>query len=244
MSGTTRRRRHPPAVYRRRRLTVLLALLIVIAAIWLMIAQPWRSWADAFAAASTPTPSSSETTDATTAIPAPETGGSQTPAGEGPGTETPTETSTPPEEGSAPPSTTPAIDPCRARDVTVEAVTDQDTYASGQNPQLSIRLTNVSAQDCTINVGTATQSFVISSGSDTWWRSTDCQSAPSDVVVTLKAGQSVASAAPIVWDRTRSSVSTCGDAERPRAGAGGASYHLSVEIGGFTSTQSKQFLLY
>lgn len=240
MSGTTRRRRHPPAVYRRRRLTVLLGLVIVIAAIWLLIAQPWRSWADAFASASTPTPSSSETTDVTTAIPVPETAGSQTPAPEEPGPETP---SAPPEDA-APPPAAPAIEPCLARDVTVEAVTDQDTYAPGQNPQLSIRLTNVSAQDCTINVGTATQSFVITSGSDTWWRSTDCQSEPSDVVVTLKAGQSVASAAPLVWDRTRSSVSTCGSAERPRAAGGGASYHLSVEIGGFASATSKQFLLY
>ncbi len=40
------------------------------------------------------------------------------------------------------PSATPTAKPCVARDITVEALTDQDTYAAGQNPQLSIRLTN------------------------------------------------------------------------------------------------------
>jgi hypothetical protein len=62
---------------------------------------------------------------------------------------------------------------------------------------------------CLINVGTATQSFVITSGSDTWWRSTDCQSESSDQVVQLAPGQTVSSVTPLTWDRTRSSVDTC-----------------------------------
>ena len=82
------------------------------------------------------------------------------------------------------------------------------------------------------------------SGSDVWWRSTDCQSEPSDMVVLLAAGQTVTSAAPLTWDRTRSAVGTCDDADRQAAPGGGASYHVSVEIGGIGSTQSKQMLLY
>ena len=142
------------------------------------------------------------------------------------------------------PSATPVAEPCITRDVKVEAVTDQPTYASGQNPQLSIRLTNNGTTDCTLNVGTSAQVFTITSGSDTWWRSTDCQSEPSDMVVLLAAGQTVASAAPLTWDRTRSSVDTCADPDRPRAPGGGASYHLAVEIGGIASTDSAQLLLY
>jgi len=68
--------------------------------------------------------------------------------------------------------------------------------------------------------------------------------AGTSLVVLLAAGQSVASAAPLTWDRTRSSVSTCADSDRQNAPGGGASYHLSVEIGGIASTQSKQILLY
>ena len=64
------------------------------------------------------------------------------------------------------------------------------------------------------------------------------------MVVLLAAGQTVSSAAPLTWDRTRSAVGTCGDADRQHAPGGGASYHLSVEIGGIASTQSAQILLY
>ncbi len=123
-------------------------------------------------------------------------------------------------------------------------MTDQDTYSAKQKPKLSIRLTNLSDVDCTLNVGTSTQVFTITSGSDTWWRSTDCQTKPSDQIVLLAAGQSVTSAEPLVWDRTRSSVKTCGDDGRPKAAGGGASYHLSVEIGGVSSDDTAQFLLY
>ena len=82
------------------------------------------------------------------------------------------------------------------------------------------------------------------SGDDVWWRSTDCQSEPSDMIVLIGAGQTVSSATPLTWDRTRSAVGTCTDGSRPHAPGGGASYHLSVEIGGISSTEPQQFLLY
>ena len=108
-----------------------------------------------------------------------------------------------------------------------------------------MRVTNNGSEDCGLNVGTTTQVFTITSGSDTWWRSTDCQTEPSDMVVLLAAGQTVTSAAPLTWDRTRSSVDTCGpDASRQAAPGGGATYRLDVEIGGISSLEPKQILLY
>ena len=240
MSGEPPRRRHSAAVYRRRRIVLLLVVLLAVAAVvWLLIAQPWRG-AAAQIAAPTPTPSATQPT--ATDLPVPDTAETATP--------TPTPTATPAEtadaaaEPTASPEATPTAKPCVARDVAVEAVSDQETYEPGQNPQLSIRLTNNGATDCTLNVGTSGQSFTIKSGSDIWWRSTDCQTEPSDMVVLLAAGQSVSSAAPLTWDRTRSAVGTCGDSDRQNAPGGGASYHLSVEIGGIASTQSAQILLY
>ena len=56
--------------------------------------------------------------------------------------------------------------------------------------------------------------------------------------------EAVSSAAPLVWDRTRSAVSSCKDDSRPRAPGGGASYHLTVSIGGIQSPETAQFLLY
>lgn len=237
MASPSPRRRHSPAVYRRRRLAFIVLIALVIAGIWLLIAQPWRG-----AAADRPASS-------TVSIPVPRATATAT------ATPTPTPTLTPAPSPTPPATVAPSAAPtplatptaaaaCRGTDVTVEALVDHDTYAAGQNPQLSIKLTNKSAAGCTINVGTSAQVFTITSGNDTWWRSTDCQSQPSDMVVLLSAGQTVTSATPLTWDRTRSSVDSCGSPDRPRAPGGGASYHLAVSIGGVPATQTASFLLY
>lgn len=214
--------RRRSAVYRRRRIVVfgsLIVLLLALAAgIWLAIAQPWSD--------SGAEPKPAPTTSDTTAPESPDPTPSDSPSPEPTGDETQTAA------------------PCQAGDVAVEAVTDADTYPAGALPQLSISLTNTGATDCTIDVGSATQAFTVSSGSDTWWRSTDCQQNPSSMVVTLAAGQTVTSATPVQWDRTRSDVATCDQENRPRAPGGGASYHVAVSIGGFEGAETRQILLY
>jgi zona occludens toxin (predicted ATPase) len=232
MTGSTTRRRHSAAVYRRRRLVVLIAAIAVVAVVvWLLVAQPWSGSASENASDTQKTPDATPTSSATPgATPTP------TPT-EDPGTV----------EGAVPsPSASAEVEAkaCAARDVTVEAVTDHDSYSTDQKPAFTIKLTNNGSADCSLNVGTSAQVFTVTSGADTWWRSTDCQSEPSDMVVLLTAGQSVSSASPLVWDRTRSAVGTCGETTRPRAPGGGASYHLSVEVGGIPSEQTAQFLLY
>lgn len=216
--------RQSAAVYRRRRLLVILLLVVLIAVVaggaWLAIAQPWKTTASAPPVA--------------TAAPTTTTSASPTPG---------TTATAPPESPSPDPSETPGIVACEQGDVEVTAVTDADTYPAGKLPQLSISLTSKSATDCTLNVGSSTQKYTVTSGGDVWWRSTDCQTDPSDMIVTLKAGATVSSAAPVVWDRTRSSVDTCGEKHRARAPGGGASYHVSVSIGGFDSAASRQIIL-
>ena len=239
MTGTPVRRRHSPAVYRRRRLVLLIALLAIAGVVWLLIAQPWAG-----SASEKPADDTTQSQDAADSLPIPSSQGTPAAGDAGTGDQGAVEGSV--VEGTAAtetPSPTPTAQPCVASDIAVEAVTSQDTYTADQSPQFSIALTNNGA-DCTLNVGTSAQSFTVMSGSDVWWRSTDCQSEPSDMIVLIGAGQTVSSAAPLTWDRTRSAVGTCADQTRPRAPGGGASYHLSVEIGGIGSTQSKQFLLY
>lgn len=198
----------------------MVGLILLVAAIgvgaWLLIAQPWAAGGTA------PKPSASPSETPTT----PPTPGTESPT-PGPSSEQ-----------------TPAIVACEAKDVEVTAVTDAETYAAGVLPQLSISLTNKSTQDCTIDVGSTTQVFTVSSGSDVWWRSTDCQENPSSMIATLTAGTTVTSKDPVTWDRTRSSVETCDQENRQRAPGGGASYHVEVSIGGFTSPTSTQILLY
>ncbi|MBT2496645.1 hypothetical protein HCX50_12820 [Microbacterium oxydans] len=208
------------AVYRRRRLVVVIGLILLVAAIgigiWLLIAKPWAA-ADASpkpTSSSSQTPSTTPTTDAESPSPSPSA------------------------------EQTPAIVACEAKDVEVSAVTDAETYAAGVLPKLSISLTNKGTKDCTLDVGSTTQVFTISSGADVWWRSTDCQENPSSMIATLTAGTTVTSKDPVTWDRTRSSVETCDQENRQRAPGGGASYHVEVSIGGFTSLTTTQILLY
>ncbi|MDX2400283.1 hypothetical protein [Microbacterium algeriense] len=214
--------RRSAAVYRRRRLVVILGLILVVAAIgvgaWLLIARPWAA-----ADTTTPQPSSSS---------------SETPTAPATDTTSPSPSATPSGEQ------TPAVVACEAKDIEVTAVTDAESYPSGALPKLSISLTNKGAKDCTMDVGSTTQVFTVSSGADVWWRSTDCQENPSSMIATLKAGTTVTSKDPVVWDRTRSSVETCDQENRQRAPGGGASYHVEVSIGGFPSLSTAQILLY
>ncbi|WP_149083620.1 MULTISPECIES: hypothetical protein [Microbacterium] len=211
--------RHSAAVYRRRRLAVLLGLILVLAivgaAVWLLVARPWA------AGGQSPAPTSSAAADPTPSAP-----------------------SSPSPSPSPSADATPAVVACEAKDVEVKAVTDAESYAAGVSPKLSISLTNTGTRDCTIDVGSTTQVFTVSSGSDVWWRSTDCQENPSSMIATLTAGATVVSKEPVVWDRTRSSVETCAQENRQRAPGGGASYHVGVSIGGFPSASTTQILLF
>jgi len=244
VSTTPPRRRPTPAVYRRRRLGVLLVLLLVVAGVVaLFVWQPWRSDAaeppPAAPAAHSGTPTDLPTgVDATPREDEPDGGDPDDSDAGDPDADSDADSDEQPDPAAT--STAPPIPACTTGHVTVAAVTDRSSYSAGQLPQLSIALTNDSDEPCLINVGTAAQSFVVTSGSDTWWRSTDCQTESSDQVVQLAAGQTVTSATPLVWDRSRSGVDTC-DRDRPNARAG--YYILTVSIGGIQSVEEHQFRL-
>lgn len=207
--------RPSPAVYRRRRIVVFGGLLVLVVAV---IIGAWSIVAKSDADG----PSPRATADSVDS------------SGNADGTD-PSPDATP---------TTPAPIPvCADPDVEVRALTDAESYSGDELPQLSISLTNHGDRDCRINVGTTTQVFTVTSGDDVWWRSTDCQQSPEDSVVMLVAGQTVTSAEPVAWNRTRSSAETCDSNDRPRAPGGGAAYNLTVEIGGLPPSEGVQFIL-
>lgn len=200
-------------MYRRRRFVLLLAVALIATIVTLLIVRPWED-------------------------------GAATPAKPAPGESTSVDASADPSASATPKPRKPGeVLACTKADVVVTAGTDQEEYGSGSNPKLSITLKNTSKYDCTIDVGTATQVFTISSGADIWWRSTDCQKNPTKQLATLKAGQETTTNPAIEWQRERSSVDTCSDEVRPVAPGGGASYHLAVSIGGIASESSVQFFL-
>ncbi|WP_348788898.1 hypothetical protein [Leifsonia sp. NPDC080035] len=131
---------------------------------------------------------------------------------------------------------------CDPASVKVGAVTDASTYSAGQLPQLSVSITNTGTTACKIDAGTAQQVFTITSGTEVYWKSTDCQSEKVDAEVLLQPGKTISSQTPITWDRTRSDPATC-QGKREQVPAGGASYHLETSVAGIASAETKQFIL-
>lgn len=129
---------------------------------------------------------------------------------------------------------------CAASVVELKAVTDKLSYGPGENPLISLTVTNTGSSPCTINAGTTQQEYLITSGSELYWSSKDCQSGAVDAPVVLEPNVPQ-STNPIAWDRTRSSPTTC-DGDRPAVPAGGASYHLNISLGEFESNDV-QFIL-
>jgi hypothetical protein len=131
--------------------------------------------------------------------------------------------------------------PCTSSQVKVTAQTDALRYNPGEVPQMWLSVENVGFVECEIEVGTSVQEYVITSGDDRIWSSRDCQRGGVPMAITLQPGESRSTEA-IPWDRTRSSETTC-DGARPMMPGGGASYHLRVSLGDFTSEESRQFIL-
>ncbi|MFB2596586.1 hypothetical protein ACEXQE_02225 [Herbiconiux sp. P17] len=214
----------PKKVYWRRRLVVLLLALAIIAIVVLIVVRPGSGPADASnGGIHTGPPPTTAATDAA------DTTGSDA-------------TSTPGAVDA--PSTTPPgeVVACAAGNISISPVTDAANYDAATKPQLSFTITNTGSEACKINAGTSQQIYTITSGEETYWVSTDCQTDPSDTQAVLEPGVAVAST-PFTWDRTRSSKDTCSASDRPQVPAAGASYHLNVQVAGIDSADSQQFIL-
>jgi hypothetical protein len=154
---------------------------------------------------------------------------------------TATQTQSQSSTASTPAKTTKEGDACSPANIKLEAITDKSSYAAGQNPMISMKITNTGTAACTINLGSTQQELKITSGSETYWDSKDCQTDAVDSTQVLKPATPLTTPA-ITWDRTRSSTTTC-SSSRPQVTAGGASYHLTVKVGDITSKDTAQFLL-
>jgi hypothetical protein len=131
---------------------------------------------------------------------------------------------------------------CSPTVIAVEAETDAEEYAEGQEPLLSLTITNTGSTACTFGVGTDVQEYSISSGDDLIWSSKDCQVDPAPLEQLIEPGASLPTT-PFAWDRTRSDPSTCDAPDSTQVTAGGATYQLAVAVNGVESEASKKFLL-
>lgn len=126
--------------------------------------------------------------------------------------------------------------------VTNSGGSDQAAFDSGINPFFSYTVTNIGDKDCSFDVGNAGTYYKVTSGSETIWSSENCdRTGLTASLVTLKPNEPMT--APLgEWYRVKSSSSGCGADQEPVT-AGGASYHLSVEVGIAKSKDTVQFIL-
>jgi hypothetical protein len=116
------------------------------------------------------------------------------------------------------------------------------SFASDEKPMIWYSITNNGLEECNFNVGSRVTFYTITSGSETYWSSKDCdRSADTDAKVRLAANQAI-EAPKGIWERVRSGTEGCG-AEQESVPSGGASYFLKVEVNGVYSEEQVQFLL-
>ena len=113
----------------------------------------------------------------------------------------------------------------------VTAATDKAAYAPGENPLLTLKVTNGNKVSCEVNLGTSQMEYLITSGSDRIFSSRDCQAESSDLVKTIRPGRSETANFP--WNRNRS-IEGCQVVEA-QPGGGGAYYVFTARLGNKTS---------
>lgn len=140
---------------------------------------------------------------------------------------------------SATPSSAATPDPtptptCDQNLVTVSASTDKAAYGPGENPLLSLKVTNGGKTPCEVNIGTSQMEFLVTSGADRIFSSRDCQAKSDDLVKTIEPGASETANFP--WPRNRS-VEGCQPIEA-KPGAGGAYYVFTAKLGSKASPKA------
>lgn len=158
-----------------------------------------------------------------------------------------TETKTvevPKDLNATPTKTTEAADlpGCKKSNIDVTAVASKQDYAAGENPEIWMTISNTGKSPCVIDLGTKELSYEITSGQESYWKSTDCQQEADSREVILEPSNPL-SVEKIAWDRTRSAPETCA-AERPPVPAGGATYNVYATANGVKSATPWSFLLY
>ena len=129
------------------------------------------------------------------------------------------------------PSATPG---CNQNLVTVSASTDKAAYGPGENPMLTLKVTNGGTMPCEVNIGTSQMEFLVTSGADRIFSSRDCQAKSEDLVKVIAPGASETANFP--WSRNRS-VEGCQPIEA-KPGGGGAYYIFTAKLGSKASPKA------
>jgi hypothetical protein len=220
----------PPAVYWRRRL-VLLAALVLLLVLLILTARTVLSGDGGSAAAAT---GGTHTSQPPT-TPAPDT--SSTSGGGAPvDAQSPTGStqSASARKSGATSSAAPA--PCTATQLAVKAVAGKPRYAVGDQPVLTLQVTNTGTAACVQNVADSQIVLRVYNGASRVWGSHDCQIQPGTDERTLEPGKPAGFS--VVWSGLTSQPKCAGT--RQRVGAG--TYTLYAALSGHDG-KATQFVI-
>lgn len=212
----TNQRPLPPEIYMRRRLAALLILLIVAG----LVVWGLSAWARNSGPETTPAESAAPTESAEeTATPATESASAGRTA-----TETVTSTSKPSAEVSEQPL---AKGSCDVNDLRVSALSEQPSYATGEQPVFYMEVSNPTDTDCVLELEDDTLRFEVydMATNQRIWADTDCYPAVVTGSQTFEAGGKRTFQAR--WSGAGSKPGQCSDREPVAPG----SYYLHTVIG-------------
>ncbi|GAA4827390.1 hypothetical protein GCM10023354_01430 [Garicola koreensis] len=224
-------RPHSPAVYRRRRLAAALLGVFVLA----LVVWGARGLMDYFTDDAEPTSAAEsaqqaqdeddeESAEAEATETEPTESGSvaeDNAPGDG-AAEEPEDGATEEDDVEAPDGT------CAASDVAVRASTNQDEYDAGVAPLLILEVENTGSQACTLDVGTAEQTFAVAHAGREMFNTAQCGTEGESLEMEFEPGQT--ERAHLVWPRSDSGV----DCSEP-ADVTTGDYELTVSVSGITS---------
>lgn len=227
-------RPHSPAVYRRRRLAAALLGVFVLA----LVVWGARGLMDYFTDDAEPTSaaeSAQQAQDEDGAAAAEATESEAVDSTDAESTEAESAEPEPTETGSDAESDTTEEDDaeepdgtCAAGDVAVRASTNQDEYDAGVAPLLILEVENTGSQACTLDVGTAEQTFAVAHAGREMFNTAQCGTEGESLEMEFEPGQT--ERAHLVWPRSDSGV----DCSEP-ADVTTGDYELTVSVSGITS---------
>ncbi|WP_156837254.1 hypothetical protein [Nesterenkonia alba] len=117
---------------------------------------------------------------------------------------------------------------CAPGDIEVTASTHQESYLADEAPLLIMEVTNTGSTECTIDVGTAEQTWTITHNGEQIFTTEDCAVETDSLELEFEPGQS--EDARFTWPRSDSSVDCTAPAQLP-----GGDYQLTVSVSGVAS---------
>ena len=119
---------------------------------------------------------------------------------------------------------------CNPKDIKLTASTAAESFAlSADEAILEMGIENTSGEECSFNVGTSQQEFLVTSGDDRIFSSKDCQVDGEDLQLTLKPKKK--EQARFGWGLQRSAPKCVEVASAPQQGT----YKLTVKLGKLSS---------